>query len=161
MRLARHPPRPAAPPLRKVIGLACLFVAAAVGASPGSVPVPPASPVAPPRSGGAAAGDEQLQRVQALIGSARCTADAQCRVIGIGDRPCGGPEGYRAWSTAQTDPQALEAAVRAHADFRRRWHEKSGLMSTCEVLPVPAARCDLRAEGGGRCVTVPQREAQR
>jgi len=143
----------------------CGLVAVAACASPGQ----PAGPVAPPPAGGppaaaaprGAAGEAQLQRVQALIGSARCTADAQCRVIGIGDRPCGGPESYLAWSTTQTDAQALEAAARAHADERRRWHEKAGLMSTCEFRPPPAARCDRRAEGDGRCVTVPQREAQR
>ncbi len=133
--------------------IAALAAAAALGAA--------ASPGGTPRAG-APAGEAALQRVHDLIGAARCTSDAQCRVIGIGERPCGGPEGFRAWSTASTpDAQALAAAARAHAEERKRWFDKQGLMSTCEMLPVPAARCDRSAEGGGRCVLVPAREAQR
>jgi hypothetical protein len=152
-----RPQVPALPCTRLAAALRAALAALAAAAACGAA----ASPGGTPRAG-TAAGEAAAERVQRLIGPARCSSDAQCRVIGIGHRPCGGPERYAAWSTASTpDAQALATAVREHADARQRWHDKQGLMSTCEVLPVPAARCDRSAEGGGRCALVPAREAQR
>ena len=95
-----------------------------------------------------------LQRIGALIGAATCHTDAQCAVAAIGHRSCGGPESFRAWSTRDTQPAALHSALQAHAQARQRQQEKTGEMSTCNVLPVPAAACmpPAAGTGPGRCV---------
>jgi hypothetical protein len=102
------------------------------------------------------AGAATLARIQALVADASCDSDAQCRAIGIGSRPCGGPEGYSAWSSRvlnEPERQQLRDLVARHASERRRAHEKAGLMSTCELLPVPSTRCERSPERlSGRCV---------
>jgi hypothetical protein len=88
-------------------------------------------------------------RVEALIGDAACDTDAQCRTVGIGLKPCGGPAAYRAWSTLRTDEKTLQAAVTAQADTQRREQIIEGRVSTCEVVPDPGAYCDKRQPASG------------
>ena len=95
-----------------------------------------------------------MARIDQLIGQANCTSDEQCRVAGIGARPCGGPESYRAWSTQGTPAAELEQHLQDYARERQRWHEKMGLMSTCEFRAAPHVRCE-RPGQVGRCVLVP------
>ena len=96
-----------------------------------------------------------LQRIERAIGEARCADDAQCRVAPIGASPCGGPEGFRAWSTRDTDAATLEPLLRRHATLRQAEHERSGLRSTCLLLPTPTARCARSGASAGRCVLMP------
>ena len=97
-----------------------------------------------------------LTRIVDLIGSAPCSDDNQCRVIGIGTLPCGGPERYLPWSVSVTNDTALRDSAARYAEARRRYNEKSGLFSTCMVLPEPGVRCDrARADAPGRCVLIP------
>ncbi len=95
-----------------------------------------------------------LADIEQLIGQAACRQDSDCRVIGVGARACGGPEGYRAWSITQTDGEALALLVQSQAQARRLALERRGELSTCEIKPVPGVRCAL-TEGGGRCVLAP------
>ena len=79
--------------------------------------------------------------LQQVIGSAVCDTDAQCRTVAIGNRACGGPEAYLAWSTRQTDPAAvLEAAARYNAT-QAAANPPGGRVSTCEFLSDPGAVC--------------------
>ena len=102
-----------------------------------------------------------LVKIDRLIGSARCTTDRQCRVAPIGLRPCGGPESHRAWSTRDTRAQLLQRSLQQHAELRRRQHEAEGLMSTCQVLPEPAVRCERANSPVGHCVLLRADDALR
>ena len=97
-----------------------------------------------------------LAGIQALIGSARCTQDSQCRSIGIGANPCGGPEQYLAWSILATDADALRTLVARYAEQRRKLHEQTGMASVCVLLPEPGVRCGRQGtDAADRCVLVP------
>jgi hypothetical protein len=87
------------------------------------------------------------QLIDALVGDAACTADADCATIGIGALACGGPQAYRPWSRRVTDETALAAAAAEHRAERERAIAKSGAMSVCVVVPDPGARCSA----AGRC----------
>ena len=87
-------------------------------------------------------------RVDALIGDAGCDIQGQCHVVGIGARPCGGPESWLAWSTKATNPQALQDAVQAQVQARKDENQRSGLASDCMVRPEPTAVCRPRASDG-------------
>ena len=98
-----------------------------------------------------------LAAIQALIGSARCTEDRECRSMGIGANPCGGPEQHLAWSTRVTDPDALQALAARHAGERRKLHEQTGLSSVCMLFPEPSVRCVRQdTDTASRCVLVPR-----
>jgi hypothetical protein len=98
----------------------------------------------------------ELARIIDLIGPATCADDNQCRVIGIGALPCGGPERYVPWSVSATAETALRDSAARYAEVRRRHYESIGLSSTCVVQPEPGARCERsRGDAPGRCVLVP------
>jgi hypothetical protein len=125
-----------------------LLAATIGGACAGSGSAGPAA--APPDDARAT-----LEHITAAIGAARCDSDEQCRTVAIGARPCGGPERWMAWSTGDGDGRTIEALAERYAAERQRWHEKTGLMSTCEIRPDPGARCDRGAGLRGRCVLRP------
>jgi len=106
---------------------------------------------APPLSQPAASDSDTLVRIQQLIGGARCSDSSQCRVAGVGERPCGGPEQYLAWSVRDTDAGQLARWMQVYAEERRRWYEARGMASTCEVRPTPAVSCIRTNEPLGHC----------
>lgn len=88
------------------------------------------------------------QQIDTTIGQAPCTANAQCRSIGVGANACGGPAAWRAWST-QNNPkgEALQNLVSQQAALQRQRQAQSGMVSTCRYLPDPGAVCQSQ-----RCV---------
>ena len=114
--------------------LACTACATrADGPSPGQ-PAASASVQAPASPG-------TLDRIQALVGKAACTSDSQCQVLPIGAKACGGPASHLAYSTAHTDAAELQAlAERYHAE-QQAGNQRSGMVSTCRMLPTPLASC--------------------
>lgn len=97
---------------------------------------------------------QQLQRIEALIGDAPCDSDAQCRTIAVGHKACGGPGRYLAWSTRNVSQKELEALVHQHAQAERAESERLGLVSDCALVVDPGAlcraqRCQLQSGSSG------------
>lgn len=114
----------------------------------------PDAATAPPRTALPADSTTELRsEILRLIGTAACRDDSQCRALPLGSKPCGGPEGYVAWSTAATDARQLEALAARFKDARQARNQRLGLMSDCSVVPEPAVRCVPAADAatGGRC----------
>lgn len=97
--------------------------------------------------------DATRAQVQQLIGEAVCKTDADCRTVAIGNKACGGPEAYLAWSARQTDPRLLAAAAERYARERTAWNRQSGMMSNCAVVTDPGARCETPGGDGAGAVT--------
>ncbi|MCW5634226.1 MAG: hypothetical protein KIT17_12910 [Rubrivivax sp.] len=98
--------------------------------------------------------DEILRK----IGDAACRDDSQCRALPLGSKPCGGPEGYLAWSTLDTGARELEALATRYREARVARNRQLGLVSDCAVVPEPAVRCVAAAAGvagSGTCRVVP------
>ena len=94
--------------------------------------------IATPAKGSGATAEDQLRQA---VGDAACSGDAQCRTLAWGAKACGGPERWVAWSTQRSDGAALEALAQRHAAERRSEQERKGMVSTCNVVPDPGARC--------------------
>jgi hypothetical protein len=123
-----------------------LLLACAACSSAGPPPV-----VAAP---GAAASAELRARIDAEVGSAACDGPQDCHSMPIGAKPCGGPDGFLAWSSKNTDETRLRALVERHAAVRKEGNLRSGVASTCQIETNPgatcqAARCTLRPRGLG------------
>jgi hypothetical protein len=124
-------------------GLALLLASAACRSdAPQAMPHHP-----PPPAARTADTADLMARIETARGDAACDSDAQCHTIGIGAKACGGPEGYQAWSSKDDDGARLRALVAEHAAARRADDSKSGMMSTCSMVPDPGAACSA-----GRCV---------
>jgi hypothetical protein len=106
---------------------ACVACAATARAPARPKPAPPAN--------------DTLAQIRALIGNAACTNASQCHTIGIGARPCGGPQAYLAWSSATTDGAALAALAEKFKLEREAANAASGELSNCRYFPDPGAVC--------------------
>ena len=128
-------------PRVSLVAAALLAIAGCAAAVDGAAPASPA-PRPEPKSTALHAG------IVALIGEAECDGQGQCHAVGLGAKPCGGPESWLAWSTKTTDPRALQEAVQALAQARVEENKASGLASDCMRRPDPSAVCRPRAGDG-------------
>ena len=87
--------------------------------------------------------------LEAAIGEARATDAGSCRMLSLGDRPCGGPAFFLPYSVTDSDSVQVATLAGRIAEIDRRANLALGLASTCEELIPPPV--ELR---GGRCQSV-------
>jgi len=124
----------------------------AVSAAAPLAAAPPA-PGTPPVAAGQ--GGDTLARIRALVAIPSCSADAQCKTLALGARPCGGPEGYLAYSTARTPEAELRTLGELYQGERLAANQRAGMMSDCRVQPDPGAVCRAGACTLGAAPTAP------
>ncbi len=100
----------------------------------------------------AEAAAELRERIAVMIEGARCNNVVNCRVLGLGYRPCGGPEEYVAYSIWRTQIDEVSSLAAEYNFLREEMEDAAGTVGTCEVLSKPGVNC-VRA----RCVTIPVR----
>lgn len=133
----------------RAIGLTILqalaLTACATGPGPNSSPLPGFAPdIGPPSS------LQTLAALLAAIGDAPCTRDSQCHSVGIGARPCGGPEGYLAWSEQTSSASQIDTLAASHTAAREAENTRSGIASDCRFRVDPGATCRPGAVDGLR-----------
>ena len=96
--------------------------------------------------------------IQGIVGDAACTYDSECKAIGYGSKPCGGPSSYLAYSVENTDVPLLEGKVRQFNALQRAYQGKLRIASDCMVVSKPVITCEQK-----RCTKLPKgpRAAQR
>ena len=96
--------------------------------------------------------------IQGIVGDAACTYDSECKAIGYGSKPCGGPSSYLPYSVKNTDVPLLEGKVRQFNALQRAYQGKLRIASDCMVVPKPVIMCEQK-----RCTKLPKgpRAAQR
>jgi len=138
--------------LSLIARVACAALLSATAACSGAgnaaapAPVAPAPVPAPKVAYGPAQGN-LLQQIKSEIGDAACDTSAQCKSLPVGHRACGGPEAYLPWSTKRSNADKLARLAAQHSNQRKEHDAKAGMMSTCQVIMDPGARCSA-----GRCV---------
>ena len=116
--------------------LLCGALSASAAADGGAGTRPAATPVPI-----AAQDGDTLPRIRALVGVPSCSADAQCKTLALGARPCGGPEDYLAYSSTRTPEAELRALADVYRAERHAANSRSGMMSNCRVRLEPGAVC--------------------
>lgn len=131
------------------------MLASSCVAQPPAMPLPAASAPGRPAVLGAALDAEAAlrRRIEAEINEAPCTTDTQCKTLAVGEKACGGPEGWLAWSVLAGRPDVLHSLSGELAVMQRRRNQRSGMLSDCRHVPDPGAicraqRCVLRPSGG-------------
>jgi hypothetical protein len=130
-------------------GAALVASAPAVAAT--HVPPPPALPPAVSTgntSADLASADAQLDTT--LSSASACTTDAECHSVAIGAKACGGPTGYRAYSSRTVSTASVDALAQHERDLAGQAARESHQVSTCFMLADPGAHCKQ-----SRCVTGP------
>ena len=87
--------------------------------------------------------EEVHAEMERIAGSKMCETDADCATIPLGQRACGGPSGYMAYSKLiGTDAIVqLEELAKQSAELAHQNNLKNQMMSTCEVMPPAVAAC--------------------
>ncbi|MEN3159230.1 hypothetical protein ABC502_12680 [Alkalimonas sp. NCh-2] len=74
----------------------------------------------------------------AMIGNAEADNVQQCRVIGFGHKPCGGPAEYIAYSTKGVNETVLQQRIASYNKAAEAENMRLGRMSDCAIVPEPA-----------------------
>lgn len=85
--------------------------------------------------------------IKAMVGTAAASEPAQCRKVGVGHKPCGGPASYLIYSTQGLDEALLLQKVSQYNQLMQAEQQRLGLVSDCAVVPEPGV-----ALVGGFCV---------
>ncbi|MCP4706166.1 MAG: hypothetical protein GY865_16325 [candidate division Zixibacteria bacterium] len=88
-------------------------------------------------------------QIENIIGDAASDDPANCRVIGIGAKPCGGHWKYKVYSVQDTDTLLLSAIVELHYQKEKAFNHKWGICSDCMAVGPPRLACE-----DGHCVPV-------
>ncbi|GHA21606.1 hypothetical protein GCM10008090_34410 [Arenicella chitinivorans] len=90
-----------------------------------------------------AAIEDVYAEMERIVGSRVCETDADCATIPLGQRACGGPSGYMAYSKLiGTDAIVqLEELAKQSAELAHQNNLKNQMMSTCDVMPPAVAAC--------------------
>ena len=87
------------------------------------------------------------REIDALVGDATGASIADCRLAGLGSKPCGGPWEFVIYAASSTDSTALAEKLTAHNAFEAEMNERYGLVSDCLFPNEP-----VLAYRDGRCV---------
>ncbi len=75
--------------------------------------------------------------VRAVAKPAGCTQAAQCKVLPMGARPCGGPTEFVIYCATATDEKLLTEKANAVTEAEKAMNAASGAMGTCVALAAP------------------------
>ncbi|WP_420454422.1 hypothetical protein [Rubrivirga sp.] len=90
--------------------------------------------------------EDLLAELDREIGEARASDIVACAVVAIGEKACGGPTGYRVYSTEASDVSEINRLAEAIAAMDRQANRQFELASTCDVPVEPTV-----ALVGGQC----------
>ncbi|HEX4509945.1 MAG TPA: hypothetical protein VH328_07705 [Burkholderiaceae bacterium] len=127
--------------------------AAATSMAPSDAAIPsggaaPASAVSASASGADTLASVNVRLDRMLASAAHCSTDTECRSVAVGGKACGGPTGYRAYSTHLADPAAVEALAKQGSDLALKAERDAHLVSNCLFMADPGAHCEKQ-----RCET--------
>jgi len=80
-------------------------------------------------------------RIVTAIGEASCANLVHCRLLPLGERPCGGPDEYLAYSSIRGDKTHLENMAFEYGLLQEDLHRARGTIGTCVMLPAPRLIC--------------------
>ena len=130
-------------------GAALVASAPAVAAT--HVPPPPAiQPVVATGNATADLASADARLDSTLAGASACTVDTECHSVAVGAKACGGPTGYRAYSSKTVSTASVDALAQRERDLAAQAARESHEVSTCFMLADPGAHCQQN-----KCVTGP------
>jgi hypothetical protein len=88
-----------------------------------------------------AALDAMRAKIVDFIGTPSCDGGADCRCVGAGAKPCGGPWEYLIYSIETVDEDSLEFDVSLYNELYRGFNRRYNLGSTCDVPARPDPGC--------------------
>ena len=127
------------------------LVASAPAVAAAHVPAPPAiQPVGSTANTSSELASVDAQLDSTLSRASACTVDTECHSVAIGAKACGGPTGYRAYSSKSVSAASVDALAQHERDLAAQAARESHQVSTCFMLADPGAHCEHN-----KCATGP------
>ncbi len=127
------------------------LVASAPAVAAAHVPPPPViQPVVATGNTAADLASVDAQLDTTLSNASACTADTECHSVAYGGKACGGPTGYRAYSSKTVSTASVDALAQHERELSAQAARESHQVSTCFMLADPGAHCKQ-----SKCVTGP------
>ncbi len=76
--------------------------------------------------------------IENLAKTSICNEATECKYIGFGSKPCGGPLGYLTYSTS-IDTEKLEGLVSNYNKINAEYNSKWGIISDCSIVNPPTS----------------------
>lgn len=70
-----------------------------------------------------------------------CSGGDNCRVVGMGNLPCGGPSSYVIYSLSNTDEKQLMIKVNEYTELQKAYNLKNNVVGICIALVIPTVDC--------------------
>ena len=70
-----------------------------------------------------------------------CSGGDNCRVVGVGNLPCGGPSWYVIYSLSNTDEKQLITKVNEYTELQKAYNLKNNAVGICIALVIPTVDC--------------------
>lgn len=89
--------------------------------------------------------DQQLAslatEIETIAKNKTCSGGNDCKVIGMGARPCGGPSRFIIYALSKTDEKQLTEKITAYTNLEKELNIKYNRIGTCEMLIPPTVDC--------------------
>ena len=84
---------------------------------------------------------EIRNEISVIVGEAACSEQTECRLIGLGAKPCGGPWKYLIYSSVETDTTGLKEKVKEYNDWNLEINKTYGYFSYCTMAELAELEC--------------------
>ncbi|MEM9101355.1 MAG: hypothetical protein AAGB12_03460 [Pseudomonadota bacterium] len=95
--------------------------------------------------------DTLKQEIEKMTNNKSCISKESCQSVGMGHRPCGGPEHFTVFSTDNMSLGVLKPYIDRYNTLRREAVSKSGVMGICVAAQPPTLVCENQV-----CVAKPK-----
>lgn len=79
---------------------------------------------------------EMFAKIEEIASSVKCENASEWKYTSYGSKPCGGPQGYIAYSTS-IDTDNFLKLIEEHKIAEKKYNEEQGLVSDCSVPTEP------------------------
>ena len=94
------------------------------------------------------------KEARALANPNKCAELAQCKVMPLGSKSCGGPTEFVVYCAGSTDEKALEAKAKQASDAEKAKNAANQMMGICTALTPPKLKLEK-----GQCSAVELKSA--
>lgn len=85
-------------------------------------------------------------KIDELSADLSCDTGTQCLTIVYGHKPCGGPAGFRIYSSRNTDESLINEYADDYFELTMEYNERNDLISDCSIETPPALHCDIECK---------------
>lgn len=86
--------------------------------------------------------EETLANLMAEIKTENCQQESDCAIVGVGAKPCGGPDSYAVYSIKSSDVKKVTQLAGIYQQQMEKYYQDNAIMGICMVTPKPDIACN-------------------